>query len=154
MANTTQIQTAQAANEAALLRLQLQQATVKLTTAQAEARRLRRMVQNSRGGHILHRARADAEQIIGWRWSGYSVSRRACEGYGMPRRRWIWAVGLLRKARIIGDNVPAIDDGFAVEDVDDARRMLESAVKAVEAAGMESLLMRLPRGHARWPKRA
>jgi hypothetical protein len=129
-------------------------ATIKLATVQVENRRLRRMVDNNRGGHILHRARADAEQILAWRWTNYSVSRRACESYGMKRRRWIWATGLLRKARIIADNAPAIDDAFLVEDIDDALRMLEAAVKAVEAAGMESLLLRLPRGHAKWPKRA
>lgn len=103
----------------------------------------------------MHRARTDAEQILGWRFAGYSVSRRACEGYGMPRRRWIWAVGLLRKARIVADQVPALDDAFDVDLApDDALRMLETAVKVVEAAGMVSLVMRVPRGHATLPRRA
>lgn len=137
------------------LQAQLRQASVKVSTLQAENRKLRRMVQNSRGGHILHRARTDAEQILGWRFAGYSVSRRACEGYGMPRRRWIWAVGLLRKARIVADQVPALDDAFDVDLApDDALRMLETAVKVVEAAGMVSLVMRVPRGHATLPRRA
>lgn len=141
-------------SEMQYLEAQLRQASVKVSTLQSENRKLRRMVQNSRGGHILHRAHADAQQILGWRFAGYSVSRQACEGYGMPRRRWIWALGLMRKARIVEDNAPAVDDGFLVEDLDTALRMLESAVKAVEAAGMVSLLMRLPKGFARWPRRA
>jgi hypothetical protein len=54
-------------------------------------------------------------QLVAWRAAGYSVTRRNCEGYGMSRRRWVWAVGLLKLARVLGDQVASADT-FLLED--------------------------------------
>ena len=77
-------------------RRELQRAQVDLATVRAENRRLRKVTKNGKGGRLLHRAAADARQLVAWRAAGYSVTRRNCEGYGMSRRRWVWAVGLLQ----------------------------------------------------------
>ena len=146
---TMQIQTA---NEQALLRVQLEHAQVKVSTLQSENRRLRKMTRNGAQGRLLHRAAADARQIVGWRAAGYSVSRRNCYNYGMPVRRWQWAIALLRLARILDANVVIADD-FLVEDVADCLQAIDKAVTVAESGGWERLLMRLPRGAARLPRR-
>jgi hypothetical protein len=134
-------------------RRELEQMAVKAATVQRENRRLKRMVQDNVKGHILHRARADAEHLLNLRFSGFSISRRSAENH-MSRRRWIWAIALLRKARVIEDNAPAVDDAFLVEDFETAVRMVAAAVEVVEKGGIQLLLMRCPKGFAKWPKRA
>ncbi len=139
-------------NEAQLLRLRLERATVQNSTLAAENRRLRKMTANGAQGRLLHRAAADARQIVGWRAAGYSVSRRNCYSYGMSVRRWQWAIALLRLARILDANVVIADD-FLVEDVADCLAAIDRAVTVAESGGWERLLMRLPRGAARLPRR-
>lgn len=139
-------------NEAQLLRLQLERATVQNATLAAENRRLRKMTRNGAQGRLLHRAAADARQLVGWRAAGYSVSRRACYSYGMSVRRWQWAVGLLRLARILDVGVVVADD-FLLDDVQDCLQAIDRAVTVVEGGGWERLLLRLPRGAARLPRR-
>lgn len=80
------------------------------------------------------------------------MTRRNCEGYGMSRRRWVWAVGLLKLARVLSDQVASADT-FLIEDVGDCAEAIERAVRAVEVRGMESKIMRLPKGAAKMPKR-
>ena len=104
------------------------------------------------GARLLHRAAADALQLVAWRATGYSVTRRNCEGYGMSRRRWVWAVGLLKLARVLGDQVASADT-FLIEDVEECAEAIERAVRAVELRGMETLIMRMPKGAAKMPKR-
>lgn len=140
-------------NEAAMLQLQLEQAHVKAATLQSENRRLRKLTQNGRRGRLLHRAAADARQLVGWRAAGYSITRNNVESYGMPRRRWIWAMGLLRVARVIEAGAPTADD-FALDDTADCLAAIDHAVKVVEAGGLERLIVRLPKGAARLPKQA
>ena len=57
----------------------------------AENTRLRRLAVNRGRGRTLSYALVDARALLAWRWSGLAISRRACEGYGMPVRRWEWA---------------------------------------------------------------
>lgn len=140
-----------AQNDAALLQTQLQQAHVKLATAQAENRRLRKLTANGRKGRLLHRAAADARQLVGWRAAGYSITRRNALSYGMPRRRWNWAIGLLRVARVLDTSTPTADE-FLLEDVQDCLHAIDHAVKVVESRGLESLILRMPRGAVRRKK--
>jgi hypothetical protein len=141
-----------ATNEATVLQAQLERAAVKLATVQAENRRLRRLTTNGKAGRLLHRAAADARQLVGWRAAGYSVTRRAVVGYGMPVRRWQWAVALLRLARILDTNAATADD-FLIDDVQECLAMIDRAVRVVEGGGLERLIVRLPRGAARMPQR-
>lgn len=132
---------------------QLERAHVQNATLSAENRRLRRMTTNGKQGRLLHRAAADARQLVGWRAAGYSVTRRNAESYGMSRRRWVWAVGLLRVARVL-DARTATADEFLVDDTTDCLAAIDRAVKICEERGLESLILRLPKNHAKWPKRA
>jgi hypothetical protein len=145
MTTNTQTRAAIAAqNEAQLLRSQLEHATVKLATAQAENRRLRRMTTNGRMGRILHRTAADARQIVGWRFANYSVSRRNCESYGMSQQRWAWAVAMLRAAGVVP--YPGDTDAFTVEDLDAALAMIDQEVKRIESRGdLSRLALRMYR---------
>ena len=69
----------------------------------------------------------------------------------MSRRRWVWAVGLLKLARVLGDQVASADT-FLIEDVEECAEAIERAVRAVELRGMETLIMRMPKGAAKMPK--
>ena len=132
-------------NELTMLRLQVQQLTVKTVTAQSENRRLRKLTANGRVGRLLHRTDADARQIAAWRWAGYSVSRDACYSYGMSRRRWHWGVALLERARVVASDAKYLDDAFEVDDFADALAMIDRTVKVLEERGLDALVMRLPR---------
>jgi hypothetical protein len=90
------------------------------------------MTQNGKAGRILHRAAADARQIVAWRWAGYSVTRRKCESYGMGQYRWAWAMALLRVAGVAP--YPGDTDNFLVEDLDDATARIDQAVRMTEAS--------------------
>lgn len=140
------------ANELALLQAQVDHATVKLATVQAENRRLRRMTQNGKQGRLLHRAAADARQLVGWRAAGYSVTRRNALSYGMSVRRWQWAIALLKLARVL-DSQLAVADAFVLDDVADCLQAIDHAVKVVEQGGIDRLIVRMPRGAVRTPKR-
>ena len=52
----------------------------------------------------------------------------------MSRRRWVWAVGLLKLARVLGDQVASADT-FLIEDVGECAEAIERAVRAVEEQG-------------------
>jgi hypothetical protein len=136
--------------EVQYLRTQLDAAAVKTATLAAENRRLRRLTANGKRGRLLARTLADARQICGWRWAGFSVSRRAALSYGMSRRRWAWAVALLEKARVVKPDAKYLDDAFELDELDDALQALDRAAKVIGEAGLLSLTMRLPRdGRAR-----
>ncbi len=137
-------------NEAQLLRTQLQAAAVKLATVQSENKRLRRLTTNGRTGRLLHRTHADATQLVVWRFSGYSVSRRNVATYGMSGRRWAWAVAMLRLAKILP--YPGNDaDAFQIDDFDACIGAIERQVALLgeQENGIERLVLRM---HA-WRKR-
>ena len=114
---------------------------VQLATVQAENRRLRKMTQNGKLGRVLHRTAADARQIIGWRFAGFSVTRRQCESYGMSQQRWAWAMAMLRAAGIV--RYPGESDAFQVEDFDECMARIDREVKRIEAQGdLGRLLLR------------
>ena len=142
-----------AINDLKVTRQQLERAHVQNATLAAENRRLRRMTTNGKQGRLLHRAAADARQLVGWRAAGYSVTRRNAESYGMSRRRWVWAVGLLRVARVLDARTSTADE-FLIDDAADCLAAIDRAVKICEERGLESLILRLPKNHAKWPKRA
>lgn len=108
-------------------RLRIQNATL-----QAENQRLRRMTKNGKQGRIVHRAAEDARTIIGWRFAGYSISRRNCEGYGMTQQRWAWAIAMLRAAGIVP--YPGDTDAFQVEDLEECLAKIDREVRRLEAA--------------------
>lgn len=114
-------------------RQELDRLRVQLATVQAENRRLRRMTTNGKMGRILHRAAADARQLVAWRFAGYSVSRRQCEGYGMGQYRWAWAMALLRAGGVVG--YPGDTDAFLVEDLDAAIASIDKQVAITEQSG-------------------
>jgi hypothetical protein len=132
-------------------RRQLEQAKVQLATTQAENRRLRRMTQNGKHGHLLHRAAADARQLVGWRVAGYSITRRNALSYGMSIRRWQWAIALLKLARVVDAQLAAADT-FLIGDMAECLAAVDRAVRIVESGGIERLIVRLPRGAARQPR--
>jgi len=140
----------QARSDAQFLRAQLQQATVKLATVQSENRRLRRHVHNGKVGRLLHRTREDATQLVVWRFSDYSVSRRNAATYGMSARRWAWAVAMLRLAKVLP--YPGNDaDAFQIDDFDECIAAIDrmAAVLAEQDNGIERLVLRM---HS-WRKR-
>ncbi|MCB0093955.1 MAG: hypothetical protein KDE54_38985 [Caldilineaceae bacterium] len=111
----------------------------KVATLSAENRKLRRVAKYSRTDALLERVRVDAQQLLVWRFSGLSISRRACQEMGMTQRRWSWARALLQHARIHDDQDVTADD------FDGALAALESSAKHLERAGLETLRMRLPK---------
>jgi len=132
-------------NELNMTQAQLQAAHVKLATVQSENKRLRRLTANGRTGRLLHRTREDAVQLVVWRWSGYSVSRGAALSYGMPRRRWAWAVAMLERARVVTDGAKYLDDGFLFEEFDDAIAAIDKTTAVLQERGLDALVMRMPR---------
>ena len=83
-------------------------------------------------------------------WAGASLATVLHAAMpSMTRRRWIWAVGLLRVGRVLDSNVPA--DDLILDNLNDCLAAIDHAVKVVEARGIESLIMRMPRGTAKPP---
>lgn len=143
-----------AQNEKRLLEAQHQRAVISLATVQAENRRLRRLTANGRVGRILHRAAGDARQIVVWRWAGRSVSRRKATLDGLSRRRWMWAVALLERARVVMSDARNLDDAFLLTDFNEVMAEIDHAVVVLEQKGLESLIMRLPRNGSNRKRRA
>ena len=133
-------------NELNLTRTQLQTATVKVATLQSENKRLRRTTHNGKTGRLIHRTREDATQLVVWRFSGYSVSRRNAATYGMSGRRWAWAVAMLRLAKILP--YPGNDaDAFQVDDFDQAIAAIDRQAQLLgeQENGIERLVLRMHR---------
>ena len=107
----------------------------------AENTRLRRLAVNRGRGRTLSYALVDARALLAWRWSGLAISRRACEGYGMPGRRWEWARALLLAARVLDIRTNDVASGY--DDIGHAVAAVERTAERMAAAGdISGLLMR------------
>ena len=122
-------------------------ATLAVQNAQLkrEAKYLRARVQeNSRVARIARRALDDATRILHFRHAGIVCSRRNMLLDGMSERRWSWATGLLRLARL---------DNFTPDDLvelDRALRRLETRYRQLLADDdLMALRARMPRKY-RW----
>lgn len=72
----------------------------------------------STSARILRRALDDSIAIMTLRYSGYSIGRGFCYQLGYSERRYFWAMGLLRSARIVSARGSAwlVDDFRTAED--------------------------------------
>ena len=111
-------------------------ATVQIATLRRELRRLRRMTRNGKSGRIAHRAADDANTLIGWRFADLSVSRRAALGYGMGRRRWAWAVAMLRLAGCVDVDASRawLDDAFYTAPPNEHAKAIAGCVARLDQA--------------------
>lgn len=108
----------------------------------AENTRLRRLAANRGRGRTLSYALADARAMLAWRWAGLAISRRACEGYGMPVRRWEWARALLLAARVLDIHTNDVASGYD-DDIAHAVAAVERTAERMAATGdISGLLMR------------
>ena len=114
----------------------------KIATLSAENRKLRRVAKYSRQDALLERIKVDAQQLLVWRFSGLSISRRNAVEMGMSRRRWSWARALLQHARIHDDQ------DVTAADFDGALAALDASINYLSKAGLESLRIRLPQNIA------
>lgn len=130
---------------------ELERLRVQIATVQTENRRLRKLTTNGKQGKILHRANLDALQLVAWRESQLSITRRACLEYGMSERRWWWAVALLKLAGVLPMESFSADE-FAVEEVVEIQARIARAAKRVEINGLSLLEFRLPKGRIK-PRR-
>mgnify|MGYP003377059636 CR=1 FL=1 len=94
------------------------------------------MTRNGQAGRIAHRAGDDANTLIGWRFADLSVSRRAALGYGMGRRRWGWAIAMLRAAGCVDLAVSRtwLDDSFFDVAPDEHARAIAGCVARLDQA--------------------
>lgn len=110
----------------------------KMARLQAENTKLRRIAQHTGDAARLERIETDARQLLVWRFSGFGISQRAAQSYGMSRRSWQWARGLLMLA--------GLHDGadLTCSDFSDALSALDRAVARLETEGLERLKFSLP----------
>ena len=98
-----------------------------------------------RTGRILRRSLNDATVILALQASGYKPTRALCLALGISERRYFWAVGLLRSARIM-DGTEFMDLDFNMAE---ARLHAQYArLKALPDA-LELLRMRMPKKMAK-----
>jgi len=114
--------------------------TLRVADLQAENRGLRRRLPESTGDmRRLRQAHRDARAMLLHRFNGYSISRANCLTLGIPRRRWPWAMALLKLARVV------VGGEVVVTDFDAAIGALDRSFREQENAGsIGRLKMRLP----------
>lgn len=88
----------------------------------------------------LRRAEADAALIGGLLFAQLPTTRDACMEYGISRRRWAWAMALLKVAL-----VRRHDGGWRDVDMAEFESRLRGAVGIVERDGLQTLVDRMPR---------
>jgi hypothetical protein len=110
----------------------------KVEKLQAENAKLRRIAKRTGAAARLDRIHTDAKQLLVWRFSGFAISQRACQEYGMTRRSWQWARGLLMLA--------GVHDGrdLTCTDFNQALESLEAATRRVQTEGLDRLKFILP----------
>lgn len=119
---------------------QVERLTLKVADLQKENQQLRKRLPESVGDmRRLRQAYRDARAMLTHRFNGYSISRASCLTLSIPRRRWPWAVGLLKLARVHNGR------DVIEQDLDAAIAALDAAFKSLENAGtIARLKMRLP----------
>lgn len=110
----------------------------KIAKLQAENAKLRRVAQRTGAAARLDRIQVDAKQLLVWRFSGFAISQRACQEYGMTRRAWQWARGLLMLA-----GVHDCTD-LTCTDFNQALEALDAATHRVQTEGLDRLKFILP----------
>ena len=106
-----------------------EQLQIEIANLRAENRQLRRRLPDVRDMKRLRQAHRDAKAMLLRRFSGYSISRAECLQAGIPRRRWPWAIALLKCAGVYKSGDVAIDD------FNDALAMLGREFEGMERAG-------------------
>lgn len=109
---------------------------VKLRAANRELRR--RLADRELA--TLRRAEADAALIGALLYAHMPTTRAACMEYGISRRRWAWAMALLKIAL-----VRRHDDIWRDVSMDAFEASLRGAVGIVERDGVQALVDRMPR---------
>lgn len=107
----------------------------------------RRLTDNSPAGRILRRAYDDAGLLLVWRSAGYYPSLAWAGEQGMSERRWQWARGLLRVARLL-------EADYLAEDMDFAGRRLRATYERLRQGDdddLQELRRRMPRKY--WLRR-
>ena len=104
-----------------------------------ENRQLRRRLAD-RDLRMLRRAQVDANMLVLMHLAYSPTSRQAALGYGISRRRWAWARGLLKRAGCLDYRGAWID-----YDLDAFERALTGAVECIEALGMDALRFAAPK---------
>ena len=144
-------QNVDAVNELELQRWHVARLQVDLASLRNENRRLRRLTDNGAAGRILARTADDARAMCGWRFSNYTISRRACVGYGLSERRWMWSISLLRLAGVVDLRTRYVDD-FLIDELPLCLDAIDKAVRKCEKAGLGPLVFRMARGRVQTPK--
>lgn len=106
-----------------------------LATLRTENRTLKTMLPKSkRYSSTVRRSVADAHMLLCNAFSGDNTGRLAMESEGMTKRRWAWAVALLRFAGIVGSGRRRWRSGleWLVTDLDDAVFRLEAAATELD----------------------
>lgn len=106
-----------------------------LAALRAENRALKaRLPKSKRHSSTTKRAVVDAHAILMRAFSGDNTGRLAMAGEGMTKRRWSWAVALLRYAGIISYRQKQWRGGleFVVTDLAESIRLLEKAATEID----------------------
>lgn len=109
-----------------------------LVSLRAENKRLReQLVATRRGSVTVRRAIVDAHSILMNAFAGDATGRMAMAGDGMTKRRWAWAVALLRYAGIVSIRTANWRRGltFRAQGLSDAVVLLESAARELSGPG-------------------
>lgn len=115
----------------------------------SENRHLRRSTGDKHPFHyntaprILRRALDDATAFLVLASNGYPTSRKFCYDLGYSERRYYWAIGLLRAARVMAPRGRAL----VVEDFATADTRLQSKYNALKGQpnALETLRVYMPR---------
>lgn len=108
---------------------QIDRLTLMVADLQSENRTLRKRLPTSTGDmKRLRQAHRDARAMLMHRFNGYSISRQNCLNVGIPRRRWPWAIALLKLSRIHdGTDVTATEFNDAIAALNQTFASLENA---------------------------